>query len=301
MNTQTLLTELAARHWTPDARAWFERASAEVRRGVDDVRLCELFSAASRWVRPKLALGATAEDRQRAGQALAGFDPERWTALEATRVALLATHAGLAGERGAQTIDELFRYADVGEQAALLKSLPHLPQPERFLARAREGARSNMRSSFEAIACDSPYAARWFDAVGWRQLAIKALFIEAPLWRVWRFDERLDEELARMALDLADERRSAGRPVNPETWLCLGKFGGRRALASLERELASGPPRGRAGAVLGFARAGELDLLRSHAAVEKDELVRDALGSALAGRSDQKAFQLLDVALRGVR
>ncbi|MCK6444911.1 MAG: EboA domain-containing protein [Planctomycetes bacterium] len=301
MNTQVLLRELAARRWSAEARAWFERAAAESARGVDDERFCVLFSEASRWVRPKVALAPSDAERARARSLMPGFDPERWTALEATRAALLFAHQDLDRDAGARATDELFRYADVGEHSALLKSLPHLPAPERFLARAREGARSNMRSAFEAIACDSPYAARFFDAVGWRQLAIKALFIEAPLWRVFGFDERVDPELARMALDLADERRSAGRPVNPETWMCLGKFAGARGLQSLEHEFARGTSRGRAAAALGFARAGELDRLRSLVAVEKDELVRDTLSGALAGRSDSSAFQLAGAAVQGAR
>jgi hypothetical protein len=48
-------------------------------------------------------------------------------------------------------------------------------------------------------------------------------------------DERLSGELARMALDLADERRSAGRPVNPLLWLCLGAHGGAGVVPPLER------------------------------------------------------------------
>lgn len=301
MNTHDFLRELAARQWTREASAWFERASAEAARGVDDERFCVLFSEASRWVRSKLALAPSEAECARAQALMPGFNPERWTALEATRTVLLFAHRDLQRESGARAVDELFRYADVGEHAGLLKALPHLPSPERFLARAREGARSNMRVAFEAIACDSPYPARWFDAVGWRQLVIKALFVEAPLWRVWGFDERVDGELARMALDLADERRSAGRPVNPETWMCLGKFASHRGLESLERELERGPARGRAAAALGLARAGELDRLRSIAALEKDELVRDAIAGALAGRFDQTAFKLLDAAVQGAR
>ena len=51
---------------------------------------------------------------------------------------------------------------------------------------------------------------------------LKALFVGAPLWRVYGLDKRIDAELARMALDLADERCSAHREVQPELWLCLG-------------------------------------------------------------------------------
>ena len=88
---------------------------------------------------------------------------------------------------------------------ALYRALVHLPATERFTWRAGEGCRSSMRAVFEAIACDTPFAFRHFDDPAWRQLVIKALFVEAPLWRVYGLDQRLDEELARMALDLAEE------------------------------------------------------------------------------------------------
>jgi len=198
-------------------------------------------------------------------------------------------------ERGA------FRYVDMGELCALYRALAHLPRPERFAWRAGEGARSSMKSVFEAACCDTPYPVRWFDDVAWRQAVIKALFIEAPLWRVFGLDSRLDAEVARMALDLADERRSAGRPVNPETWMCLGANAGERGLASLERELASGPPRGRAAAAIALARAGQRERLLSLAALEEDPLVHRAMSAAMEGKMDALAFSALDPARAGAR
>jgi hypothetical protein len=97
-----------------------------------------------------------------------------------------------------------------------------------------------------------------------------------------------------MALDLADERRSAGRPVNPELWLCLGAHAGPRGLAALERELEVGSPRGRAAAALALARAGESDPLRSLVALERESLVRDTMVAALESKCDQYAYRALD-------
>jgi hypothetical protein len=149
-----------------------------------------------------------------------------------------------------------------------------------------------MRVVFESICCDTPYPARWFDDVAWRQAVIKAIFVEAPVWRIWGLDERLDPELARMALDLADERRSAGRAINPELWLCLGAHGGERGLAALELELERGDARGRAAAAIALVRAGERDRVQSLVAVESDPAVREAMTGALEGKSDQTAFAM---------
>lgn len=151
-----------------------------------------------------------------------------------------------------------------------------------------------MRTVFEAVACDTPYPFLHFDDDAWRQLLLKAVFIEAPLWRVHGLDARLSAELARMALDFADERRSAGRPVPPELWLCLGDHGGARGRAALELEMAAEDGRARQGAVLGLARAGAIDLLRSALDGERDGAVRATIERALRGRSEQSAFASLE-------
>jgi hypothetical protein len=171
-------------------------------------------------------------------------------------VFLLLSPPGLAGAAGAAAVEDAFRYADEGEACALYRSLAHLPGPERFLGRAREGCRSNMRSVFEASACDTPYLERHFDDVAWRQALVKCVFIGAPLARIPGVERRRDEELARMALDLADERRSAGRPVPPELWLLVGPHGGARALESLRQELGSPHAAGREAAARALERRG---------------------------------------------
>lgn len=291
----------------PDQARWFARASGEVAAGASNEQLCALISKASRQL-PRGPLAPTADERQAAGElvpercdrlgsGLAGVDPERWTVLEAGRVALVLAHPGCGDERIERALEEAFRYSEVGEQCALYRSLVLLPDAGRFVRRAGEGARSNMRSVFEATCCDTPYAALWFDDVAWRSAVIKCLFVEAPLWRLTGVDLRIDADLAHTALDLADERRSAGRAVYPELWMCLGRAGGERGLASLARELEEGPPRGRAGAALGLARAGAAEAagrLEALAAGDPDRLVREVAAAALAGAHDQRAFRRLE-------
>jgi hypothetical protein len=136
---------------------------------------------------------------------------------------------------------------------------------------------------------------------------VKCLFVGAPAWRVFGLDQRLSEDLARMALDLADERRSAHRSVQPDLWLLLGPHAGERGLASIERELATraNPPAepggapgldptntaGRAAASAALARAGETERLSALAASETDPFVADVMRDALAGRADSSLFR----------
>jgi hypothetical protein len=238
----------------PESWAWLERARAEVGRGAGLERYCGLVSLASRYVPRRGGLAWSAAQLAQAAQLVPGWSPERWTRLETARALLVLARKDLASTEGAAAVEESFRYADMGELCALYKTLALLPDPKRFVWRAGEGCRSSMKAVFESVACDSPLPVRHFDDTAWRQLLIKAVFVEAPLVRVFGLETRLDAEIARMALDLADERRSAGRPVRPELWLLVGKHGGARGLASLEREIASGTPEGRAAAAEALAR-----------------------------------------------
>jgi len=291
--TLPFLRSLLEARLADEARAWAFDAGARIHAGVDAGRFCALLALASRHARDE-RLAPSDGERREADELLEGWDPERWSVLESLRVSLVLSQPDLAQHPAEHNVHEAFRYADVGEQCALYRSLAHLPLAERFTWRAGEGARSNMRVVFEAACCDTPFPFRHFDDVAWRSAVIKAVFVEAPLWRIFGLDRRLSPELARMALDLADERRSAGRPVHAELWLCLGPHAGPRGLAAAERELEVGSPRARAAAALALARAGELDRLRSLVAVERDPLVRDAMVAGLEGKCDQGAFRALD-------
>lgn len=269
-------------------------AVSEIARGVDGARLSALLSRASRFA-PRRAYSPDEEELQRAESLLASWSPKYWSMLDLLRAHLILEHPQLAEPDGEQAIEECFRFADEGESCALFRTIPLCPEPERFLWRVSDGCRTNMTSVFEAIACDSPYPVQYFDDVAWHQLIVKAIFIGVPVARIQGLDSRLDEELARIALDLADERRSAGREVQSDLWMALGSFGGERALASIEQELNEGNPTGRAAAALALARAGHAERLESRLADESDARVAETMRRALAGDSGQRAFESLSL------
>ena len=169
---------------SPEEQAWLEAARQEIERGVSSVRFGSVLSLASRHIH-RGRLEPTPAELDRAEACLAGWNPERWQLLDGVRVALVLARSDLDRESAAEAIREAFRYADEGELCALYRSLALLPNPERFVWQAGEGCRSNMRSVFESITCDNPYPVRFFDDDTWRQMIIKALFIGAPLWRVF--------------------------------------------------------------------------------------------------------------------
>jgi hypothetical protein len=300
MTIHSLLRDAARGRLPPPGQAWLDGAVAEISElgagGGADERFGALLSGASRHAH-RQPLAPTDAERGSARAAVEGLEIERWTLLETMRVALILARRDLARPGAGAAIESAFQYADEGELCALYRSLALWPDPKRFAARAGEGCRSNMRSVFEAVACDTPYPAKCFDDLAFNQCVVKAIFIGAPLWRVWGLDARLNPELARMALDLADERRSAGRPVQPELWLAIGKHGGARGVQSLERELDPGNPNqvGRRAAALALGRAGASAQIDAWLAKEKDPKVVEALRAAKSGAVAQAAFARLAV------
>lgn len=276
---------------------WFEKTCAEVSGGVSETRFAGLISMASRFARRK-PIGVSGSALAQASALVTGWNPERWTALDLLRVGLVLARQDLEEDSGPRAILSAIRCADVGELCALYRSMAFVPRPEDYLWQAGEGCRSNMNDVFEAMACDHPFPAAHFDEVAWRALVIKAVFIGAPLWRVHGLDARLSEELALVALDLADERRSAGRDVAPELWMCLGAHGGARALESLELEAAAPRPESRRAAVLGLARAGQSDRLDSLRSNERDATVLATIERAQTGHSTQSEFRPLQLFAR---
>lgn len=256
------------------------QAREEVRAGPTAVRFGALLGRVGQAVRGvSLDLGATPAPLEH----LAGWQVQRWTAVDAARNHLVLELAGLDQPEGAQILEEAFRYADEGELVSLYRGLFLAPTPERFLWRAGEGARTNMLSVFEAVVCDGPYPVRHFDDLAWKQALLKSLFVGAKLSDVHGIDSRLSPDLSRMALDYADERRSAKRSVPSELWMLLGTGGGQRAVDSLMAELASHSESARGGAILGLARAGQVSSANGALEGDQSEPLRTLLQPLLGG------------------
>jgi hypothetical protein len=143
-------------------------------------------------------------------------------AAEAARVALLALRARRANGTAASIVTERFRSGDNDERVAVLRALPHLPEPDRFLALAIHACRTNVTPVFEAIACENPYPAAFFPERAFNQMVLKALFVGVRVGRIVGLDRRHNQELARMAAGYASERRAAGRPVPSDVTILSG-------------------------------------------------------------------------------
>lgn len=294
MNEQitATLAQLLEPRLSDAALDFWQKAQREVAAGAERSRFSALISMASRHAK-RVPLALTETELAACEHAAPGWSPKRWNLLELLRVALICTREDVTEPNFAEDFESLFVYADEGETCALYRSLALLPEAGRFVWRAGEGCRSNMLSVFSAIALDNPYPVKHFDDTGWNQLVIKALFLELPLHRIIGLDERRSAELTRIALDLADERRSAGRAIAHDLWLCLDASHAERSRALAEQLWPKADTVTRSAIVLGLARAEQHTEVQRLAETESDIDVAHAIDAALGGKFDQQQFARL--------
>ena len=229
-----LLRTWVERQASPSGAEWLRDTCEAVATGAPDWQLFTSFSAVPRRI-GKSDLALTNTDRDEAHRIRPGWRPDRWSLDEAGRAMLLLA-GGADGEATmVERFTRLFHAADVREAVALHKALPVLPHPEGLRQQAVDGLRTNMTSVFDALALFNPYPMEVFGEDAWNQMVLKAVFVGSPLGAVVGLDERANERLARMLVDYAHERWSAGREVPPDLWRVVGPFAAGPVLDDLAR------------------------------------------------------------------
>lgn len=235
------------------ALAWLDQTIQQLLESASERVLFTRFSATSRQV-GKADLALTEEDLKTAHRLRAGWMPRQWSIDQAARTLLLLQFPSADADRYANAVEKLFSAADVAEQVALYQSLPLLPHPERFKARAIEGLRTNIKVVFNAIVLHNPYPADYFDEAAWNQMVLKAIFVESYLSQIQKLDERANAALARMLSDYAHERWAAKRSVNSQLWRAIGPFVEGALISDLSHVLLYGDSVEKAAAALACAR-----------------------------------------------
>ncbi len=175
----------------------------------DAARFEAAFAAAGRRLGTAPVVGATLRGADGQTWSIAG-----WGLDEVGRAfLLLAAATRIAAAEYVTWIDGCYRTGALRERTALLRALPLLPEPARFLPIALDACRASTQPVFEAIACENPYPASHFPDDAFHQLVMKAVFTGVALARILGLVSRRTPELARMARDYADERRAAGREL----------------------------------------------------------------------------------------
>lgn len=234
------------------ARAWLDEQL--VKAGGTDRDLYLAIGLAPRKL-GKADLALAPEDLAAANTARAGWNPAGWSVDQAARVALLL--AAARDEGGfPEKLEQLCNTADVRELIAFYQGLPLYPNQKVYAARAGEGARTNMKAVFEAVAHRNPYPAEQFDEHSWNQLVLKAVFVGSSLNAIHAFVRRRNEDLARTLVDYAHERWAAGRAITPELWRAVGPFIDESMLGDLKRVAESDNLPERRAAVLALRESG---------------------------------------------
>ncbi len=238
MSPEAVLRRWLDKRLEPAAAGWLDEQASRVRGGGDR----ELFLATGLVTRRlgKAPLAPTADELAAAESCRPGWNPVRWSVDEAARVYLLLAAGTDDTERFAQRLDRLCSAGEIGELVAFYQGLPLYPDPPRYVLRAAEGVRSNIRAVFEAVAHRNPYPAEQFPEQAWNQMVLKALFVGTSLAPIVGLERRANPALAGMLRDYAHERWAARRPVSPELWRCVGPFASGETLADFQRLLTKG-------------------------------------------------------------
>jgi hypothetical protein len=237
MNTQidliTFFQEILASRAELKALEWLNTQTEKISADPAPTKLFLAFSQSSRFFK-KDKLHLTVAEKNQASTLVSGFDPGHWDMLQTARTYLLLKFSP-GKEAWLKAVNQLFETGDMHEQQALYAALPVMPYPEELLSRAIDGCRTNMTLIFDAIALNNPYPPSHFPEANWNQLVLKSIFMQRPIYRIQRLDERRNQALAAIASDFAHERWAAGRPVMPELWRLVVPFLNEHLLEDLKK------------------------------------------------------------------
>ncbi|EYF03046.1 EboA domain-containing protein [Chondromyces apiculatus] len=230
-NRFLVLLELLSRRVPPGARYWRERVEGIT--GVHlaggmlptsfqtlpefdhDGFLAEITSA-SRWL-GKAPLMLTPGEREVLTRSGITWSIDGWPLDQLGRAAMLAVASSrLSPSEIDHLLGDVYRRGETRERQALLRALPFLVLPQRFISLAVDGSSSHDRLVFEAIACENPYPADHFQDVHFNQLVLTALSLEIALDRILGIARRTTPALAQAVAGCAGEMRASGRAVPEE-------------------------------------------------------------------------------------
>ncbi len=248
-----LLDTIIRQNTGDDTWTWLQEKASAIHAG--NIAQLNLAFAAMPRKTGKKVITLSSQQQKSLEEIRPGLAINNWTLDRLCRVWLLLL-VNDQDEKAYQThIEHLFIGAEMNELVALYSALPVLAFPGIWKTRCAEGIRSNIALVLESIMCDNPYAAENLDEPAWNQLVLKAFFTEKPVHRIIGLDERTNPDLARILSDYAHERWSAGRPVHPGLWRCVGPYLDENIFPDIQRLADSGNDVDREAAALACARS----------------------------------------------
>ncbi|MDT0651111.1 EboA domain-containing protein [Autumnicola edwardsiae] len=213
---------------------WLDEQEDKLRNNFQLSSFYIAFSSTSRFIR-KESLIFSEEQLIEADRIRNGFQPQYLSLLQSVRIYLLLMLPHKDTQKYTSNLQRLHETADMDEQVTLYCALPLFPYPEELSKSAAEGIRTNITDVFDAIALNNPYPADYLNQQAWNQMILKAVFMQRPLYRIYRAEERANPELAEMLIDFAHERWAANRKVLPGLWRFVGPFLNQTYFTDLEK------------------------------------------------------------------
>ncbi|MGN6800800.1 MAG: EboA domain-containing protein [Ginsengibacter sp.] len=172
----------------------------------------------------KAEINLEENDKKKLQALLPGFSISGWTIDRLCRVWLMMQLESDNKKAYISRIENLFRQPEMNELVALYSSLPVLAYSEEWKLRCAEGIRSNIGIVLDALMYHNPYPAEYLDEIAWNQLVLKAFFTDKDVNKIAGLDERSNQHLASILFDYVEERRAAGRTVNPQIWRLTANY-----------------------------------------------------------------------------
>jgi hypothetical protein len=232
-SSKVLLAKMAT---SAAGRAWAVELTDALARGERLSELRSAFAQAGRQV-GRQPLGGQLPEADERPLAVLRF----WGADDAARAALLMAFAQGRPDDLQPMVEELYHGGDGREKAAIVRALPLLPQPDRFIAIAADAGRATDLGLFGALAAGNAYASLHYAEREWNVLLMKVVFVGLSVNDVLGAARRRNPDLSRMALDYVSERRAAGRAVPESTWELFGPAPSAEAVERLAAFVAKSP------------------------------------------------------------
>lgn len=218
-STARSLADLVVKHLQaePQVCAWYEQLFTHVVCEGADGRFLAAFAGMGRRVGEHVVAVPSSAEADRLREALGGPWPASISLADLARMSICCAMDRAWADRAAQervaVMVDLYYKGALGEQLAVLRALPLMAEPERYLELAIDACRTNVASVFAAIALDNAYPALWFPEHAFNQLVMKTIFLELDARAIFGLRDRANPELERMLDDFAAERRAAGRAI----------------------------------------------------------------------------------------
>lgn len=232
MKNIALLEKVAQQHFESDTElVWLKKKLELLQSNFKERSFYLAFSACSRFIR-KGPIPFRPVEQQEIAANYPNFGATSWSREEIARILFMLA---LPTDRNQAILDKLFETADYGETMALYKGLYFLDNASDFVARAREGLRTNMTGVFDALALNNPFPYKYLPKEAWNHMVLKATFMGRPLYKIYKIEERKSKELALIFLDYAHERWSAHRKVSPELWRFISGYADEQFFPDIKR------------------------------------------------------------------